>query len=159
MSKPTTFNNVAEAISAANYIQQLLAAEYQWVSNRLSWLFISQSFCISAYVILQTSTAERFAGSSNISILTRGLPVFGVICSVTIGVAVFAAAHVMRSLFAERCRIIHYINENSPLTIPLAGAEGDLREKHWVRWVGSIPHYTLPWVLGLLWFALIFRSK
>ena len=157
MGKPTTFNSLAEAIGAANYVQQLLAAEYQWISNRLSWLFISQSFCISAYMILQTSTGVRFAGTYDISILEKGLPLFGIICSVMVGCAVFAAQRVVRSLTMERSRIVHYINENSPATIPLAGAEGDLRKKHWTHWVGELPHIILPWILGLLWFALIFK--
>jgi hypothetical protein len=157
MSKPVTFNNLAEAIIAANYVQQLLTAEYQWINNRVSWLFISQSFCISAYTILITSSSERFAGGSSIPILKNGLPVFGIICSVMVGGAVFAAQRVVRSLSMERCRIVHYINENSPATIPLAGTEGDLREQHWIPWIGKMPHIILPWVLGLLWLLLIFR--
>ncbi len=157
MTKPVTFNNVAEAISAANYVQQLLNAEYQWISNRVSWLFISQSFCISAYVILQTSTAQRFAGSLDIIVLSRGLPAFGIICCVMVGCAVFAAQRVVRSLSIERQKIVHYINENSPATIPLAGAEGNLRNQRWITLIGGMPHRILPWILGLLWFFLIFR--
>jgi hypothetical protein len=30
MAEPITFNSLAEAIDTANYIQQLLVAEYQW---------------------------------------------------------------------------------------------------------------------------------
>jgi hypothetical protein len=157
MSKPATFNNVAEAISAANYVQQLLTAEYQWISNRVSWLFISQSFCISAYVVLQTSTSQRFTGSMDITVLGRGLPAFGIISCVMVGCAVFAAQRVVRSLTRERQRIVHYINENSPLSIPLTGAEGDLQGQRWTSWVGGMPHRVLPWILGLLWLLLIFR--
>jgi hypothetical protein len=157
VGKPVTFNNLAEAISAANYVQQLLAAEYQWINNRVSWLFISQSFCIMAYTSLITSTNQRFAGSIDISILGRALPAFGIICCVLVGFAVLAAQRVVRSLSMERSRIVHYINENSPATIPLAGAEGDLRNKDWISWIGGMPHRILPWVLGILWFLLIFR--
>jgi hypothetical protein len=157
MSKPAAFNNLAEAIAAANYVQQLLTTEYQWINNRVSWLFISQSFCIMAYTSLITSTGQRYSESMDISVLGRGLPVFGMICSVVVGTAIFAAQRVVRSLTYERQRIVHYINENSPATIPLAGAEGDLRNQRWIPWLGGIPHKILPWVLGLLWLSLIFR--
>jgi hypothetical protein len=157
MSKPVTFNNLAEAVAAANYVQQLLAAEYQWINNRVSWLFISQSFCISAYVVLQTSTGQRFAESMDITVLERGLPAFGMICSVMVGCAIFAAQRVVNSLTMERQRIVHHINENSPVNIPLAGAEGDLRNQRWIPLVGGMPHRILPWILGFFWLALIFR--
>ena len=157
MTKPVTFNNVAEAIAAANYIQQLLTAEFQWIGNRLSWLFVSQSFCIMAYTNLITSTGQRFAGSIDIFVLGRALPAFGIICCVMVGCSIFSAQRVINSLTMERQRIVHYINENSPATIPLAGAEGDLRKKRWIPWIGGMPHRILPWMLGLLWFMLIFR--
>ena len=155
MTKPITFNSLAEAIDAANYVQHLLNAEYQWINNRLSWLFISQSFCIMAYTILATSTAIRFPGPYTISILKLGLPVFGIICCALVGVAIFAATRVARSLANERARLVRYINENSPATIPLVGAEGDLREKLWISCSGELPHLVLPWVLGVLWVFLI----
>jgi hypothetical protein len=47
MGESITFKSLAEAIGTANYVPQLLGAEYQWISNRLSWLLISQSFCIT----------------------------------------------------------------------------------------------------------------
>ena len=44
MTKAIAFNSLAEAIGVAQYVEQLLGAENQWINNRLSWLFISQSF-------------------------------------------------------------------------------------------------------------------
>ena len=154
MAKPTTFNSLAEAIAAANYVEQLLGAEYQWINNRLSWLLISQSFCITAYTILSTSTGVRFVGGNTIAILEAGLPVFGIICCVVVGVAVFAATRVAHSLAKERGRLARYINENSPTAIPLTGSESDLREKKWTYWCGELPHRILPWALGVLWLVL-----
>lgn len=157
MSKPTTFNSLAEAMSTASYIEQLLLAEYQWINNRVSWLFISQSFCITAYTILATSSGVRFAGSRAISVLELGLPLFGIICCVVVGAAVFAATRVAGSLANERRRVVHYINEQSPLTIPLVGAEGDLRDRGWISWTGELPHVILPWVLGVFWLSQFIR--
>lgn len=155
MAKPVTFNNVSEAIDAANYVQQLLGAEYQWINNRVSWLFISQSFCITAYTILATSTGVRFTGRNTISILEVGLPVFGIISCAAVGVAVFAATRVARSLAKERGRLTRYINENSPITIPLVGAESGLRKGSCTYWSGELPHWILPWVLAVLWLLII----
>ena len=155
MAKPVTFNNVSEAIDAANYVQQLLGAEYQWINNRVSWLFISQSFCITAYTILATSTGVRFAGRNTISILEVGLPVFGIISCATVGVAVFAATRVARRLARERVRLTLCMNENSPVTISLVGAESDLRKDGWTYWSGELPHWILPWVLAVLWLLII----
>jgi hypothetical protein len=158
MAKPMSFNSLAEAIGTANYVQQLLSAEYQWINNRLSWLFISQSFCITAYAILSTSTGERF-GHKIIAILNLGLPAFGIICCVLVGVAVLAATQVAHSLGNERARLVRYINENSPTRIPLPGVAGGLIEMRWTYWVGELPHWVLPWVLGALWLLLMIWSR
>jgi hypothetical protein len=155
MSKPTAFSNVLEALSVVNYIEQLISAENQWINNRVSWLFISQSFCISAYTILATSSTERFSGGMTLLVLEFGLPVLGILSSVLVGAAVIAATRVSGRLARERCRIVRYINENSPATIPLAGVEVEARAAGRINRVGSLPHWILPWVLGVLWTLLL----
>jgi hypothetical protein len=159
MSKPMTFNSLADAIGAANYIEQLLGAEYQWINNRLSWLLISQSFCITAYAIISTSTGVRFIGGNTITILIVGLPAFGIICCVFVGIAIFAATRVVHSLQNARSQVVCYINGNSPTTIPLPGVAGDLIEYRWIYWVGELPHLILPWVLGALWLLLMISLR
>jgi hypothetical protein len=154
MSKPATFNNLSDAIGAVNYIQSLLSAEFQWIGNRMSWLFISQSFCLSVYTILVTSTGIRF-DRNIIIILNYGLPAFGILCCSLVGFAAVAASRVARSLSEERARIVKYINENSPATIPLSGFSGDLADKNWTFWGGELPHLLLPWSLVILWFLLM----
>jgi hypothetical protein len=47
---------LSEAIATAAYVEQVLNAEHQRITNRLSWLFVSQSFCITASTILAIST-------------------------------------------------------------------------------------------------------
>jgi len=155
MAKPTTYNSLSEAITATHYVEQLLGAEYQWISNRLSWLFISQSFCITGYVILSTSTGLRFVGDNTIAILKMELPFLGIIFCVFVGVTVLAATPVARIFATAPGRLTGYINENNPLTIPLVGVEGDLREEKWTYWCGELPHRVLPWVLGVFWLMLL----
>lgn len=44
--------DLKDALALAAHIEQLLMAEQQWILNRLSWLFTSQSFLITAFVVL-----------------------------------------------------------------------------------------------------------
>ena len=118
MEKPEKFSTLAEAISAAGYVEQLLGAEHQWITQRLSWLFISQSLCITAYTILSTSAGIRFEAWNN-NVLRFGLPVLGIICCVTVGFAVVAATTVARELANERARLGQQINALSPARIPM----------------------------------------
>ena len=59
LTQPAEFSSLAEAITAAMYVEQILAAENMLIVNRLSWLFLSQSFCISAFVVLETSLGSQ----------------------------------------------------------------------------------------------------
>ena len=47
--------DLKDALALAEYIEQLLMTEQQWILNRLSWLFTSQSFLITAFVVLLSS--------------------------------------------------------------------------------------------------------
>ncbi len=63
--KPTKFEKVEHAFAASTFVEQLLTAEQNWITNRLSWLFVSQSFCITAFVILITSETTRFRAENH----------------------------------------------------------------------------------------------
>jgi hypothetical protein len=39
MAKPTQLEDVSEAVDIAMYVEQVIAAENQWIMNRLKWLF------------------------------------------------------------------------------------------------------------------------
>lgn len=150
------FDNLSEALATAGYVEQLLSAEQQWIANRLSWLFVSQSFCITAYAIVTASSLVN-TGANHVKILKMALPVFGIICCIIVGFGVQAAAAVARKLANERGRLSHYINEHSGTMIPLVGVDRDLRDPdlRWTLWVGALPLW-LPWVLFVLWLVLLF---
>src|SRR5262249_14453135 len=107
---PLRFVSCSEAVAAAAYVEQVLAAEHQWITNRLSWLFVSQSFCITAYTILVTTTAARDGADRLINILRVGLPLLGIVCCFAVGIAVIAAASVASKLANERARLSRHIN-------------------------------------------------
>lgn len=151
MDKPEKFSSLFDAIQSASYLDTLRHAEYQWIQTRLSWLFISQSFCISAFIVLSTALIQGSMASRTISILKLGIPVFGVISCVLVGMAAMAAARVARRLAVERRSALRYISENTPLNMPGAGGECDPSVSGWTYWVGELPHRVLPWILAAIW--------
>jgi hypothetical protein len=156
MEKPANFNSFFEAIQAAGYLDALRHAEFQWIQSRLSWLFISQSFCMTAYVVLSIALSDRAIGSRSFTILKLGLPVFGFVSCVLVGAAVLAAARVARRLTVERQCALRYINENSPLNIPVGGRVGEPAVSGLTDWVGELPHRVLPWILAIVWLLQLF---
>lgn len=151
MAKPATFNSLFDAIQTASYLDTLRHAEYQWIQSRLSWLFISQSFCITAYTVLSIATTERLLQSRSISSLRLGLPIFGIISCVLVGIAVLAAARLARRLATQRHSTLQYINENTPVIFPTAGHGADPAVRGGTYWAGELPHRVLPWILAAFW--------
>jgi len=149
------FSSLVEAISAAAYVEQILAAENMLIVNRLSWLFVSQSFCISAFVVLETAGATQLAGNSHLRALRFGVPILGIICCTLVGLATWAGTFESKRLANERARLVHYINERSPTRIPNLGAVAPLRDYTWTQYSGSLPNRMLPLVLMAFWIATL----
>ena len=150
------FSGLSEAVSVAALIEQLLSSEHQWITNRLSWLFVSQSFCITAYTILSTSATIQLGTNKQITILRIGLPILGIICCAVVGLSVRAAERVGREIANERARLSKHINDICKTKIPLVGVAEGLRNDKWTYYFGSLPEH-LPWVLALFWLILLIR--
>jgi len=150
------FDSFLDALGVAGYVEQLLSTEHQWIASRLSWLFISQSFCISAYIMLSTSNGIRDGAAQQIMILRLALPIIGIICSLTVGISVTAATAVARHLANERARLSQYINARTGTMIPLIGIDKKFRQDslRWTKWGGGLPGW-LPWILTALWLFLL----
>jgi hypothetical protein len=151
MEKPATFNSLFDAIQTASHLDTLRHAEYQWIQSRISWLFISQSFCMTAYTVLSIATTEHPLAPPSITSLRLGLPIFGVVSCSLVGVAVLAAARLARRLAAERRSALQYITENTPVNFPVTGRGGDPAVRGWTYWAGELPHRVLPWILAAFW--------
>jgi len=82
--------DLKDALALAAYIEQLLMTEQQWILNRLSWLFTSQSFLITAFVVLLSSSNH----SSTTHFLRIALPLLGLFCCITVALAIRAAERV-----------------------------------------------------------------
>jgi hypothetical protein len=145
--------DLKDALALAAYIEQLLMAEQQWILNRLSWLFTSQSFLITAFVVL-LSSGNQFPTAH---LLRIALPLLGLFCCVTVALAIRAAERVRKPLEDRRAFLSIHINDiiKSPRLVPLLGSSKSLRNSSWTLHYGSLPHIVLPWAFAILWILLL----
>ena len=145
--------DLKDALALATYIEQLLMAEQQWILNRLSWLFTSQSFLITAFVVLLSSGSH----SPTAHLLRISLPLLGLFCCVTVAIAIRAAERVRKPLGNRRAFLSMHINDivNSPKLVPVLGSSKALRDNPWTLHHGSLPHIVLPWAFAVLWLLLL----
>jgi hypothetical protein len=142
-----------DVLALAAYIEQLLMTEQQWILNRLSWLFTSQSFLLTAFVVLLSSGNHSPAAH----LLRFALPLLGLFCCVTVALAIRAAERVGKPLGNRRAFLSMLINDrvNSPMLIPRLGSSKALRDNPWTLHHGSLPHIILPWAFAMLWLLLL----
>jgi hypothetical protein len=145
--------DLQDALALAAYIEQLLMTEQQWILNRLSWLFTSQSFLLTAFVVLLSSGNHSPAAH----LLRFALPLLGLFCCVTVALAIRAAERVGKPLGNRRAFLSMLINDrvNSPMLIPRLGSSKALRDNPWTLHHGSLPHIVLPWAFAMLWLLLL----
>ena len=142
-----------DVLALAAYIEQLLMTEQQWILNRLSWLFTSQSFLLTAFVVLLSSGNRSPAAH----LLRFALPLLGLFCCVTVALAIRAAERVGKPLGNRRAFLSMLINDRvkSPMLIPRLGSSKALRDNPWTLHHGSLPHIVLPWAFAVLWLLLL----
>ena len=142
-----------DALALAAYIEQLLMAEQQWILNRLSWLFTSQSFLITAFVVLLSSDNH----SPTAHLLRIALPILGLFCCIIVAIAIRAAERVRKPLENRRAFLSMHINDivKNPKLVPALGSSKALRDNPWTLHHGSLPHNVLPWAFAVLWLLLL----
>ena len=145
--------DLRDTLAIAAYIEQLLMAEQQWILNRLSWLFTSQSFLITAFVVLLSSGNH----SPPAHLLRIALPLLGLFCCATVAIAIRAAERMRKPLGNRRAFLSMHINDivKSPMLVPMLGSSKALRDNPWTLNHGSLPHIVLPWAFAVLWLLLL----
>jgi hypothetical protein len=128
--------------------------------NRLQWLFTSQTFLLTAFVVLITRDPEKSQKyiASDFAVL---LPVVGMCFCALVAGAIFAADKELGSLADTRQSLSIVINAHrdfpvSALRIPKVGYHK--RDHPWTRVVGALPHQFLPGILLLLWLFLFLKE-
>jgi hypothetical protein len=106
-NEPIDSIELKDALALAAYIEQLLMTEQQWILNRLSWLFTSQSFLLTAFVVLLSSGNHSPAAH----LLRFALPLLGLFCCITVALAIRAAERVGKPLGNRRAFLSMIIND------------------------------------------------
>jgi len=156
--RPDGIKSLSDAIETASHIEKLLEAERLWIANRSSWLFTSQSFLLVAFVTFLGFGKETITtlGREMFLMLAWGLPIVGLITCLVVGLGIFAAQHEAKRLANEGAKATKTINAFiKPIKIPLLGGAEEHRDDQWAYWLGEFPHMILPWVLTVLWMALL----
>jgi hypothetical protein len=148
------FSSLSDAVSVAAYVEQMLAAENTLIVNRLSWLFLSQSFCISAFVLIEIAFAQKWE-SPNLQALRVAVPALGIICCVVVDLATWAGTFERDRLADQRARLVQYINQHGPAQIPNLGGKSETRDHAWTQHAGSLPNRLLPAVLAAFWIVML----
>jgi hypothetical protein len=148
--------DLKDTLALAAYIEQLLMTEQQWILNRLSWLFTSQSFLLTAFVVLLSSGNH----STTANLLRVALPVLGLFCCITVALAIRAAERVGKPLGNRRAFLSTLINHKvkSPMLVPKIGSSRAFRDNPWTLHHGSLPHVVLPWAFAMLWLLLLIST-
>jgi hypothetical protein len=152
--------DIRDLLAIAEFVEKLVASEQQWIMNRLQWLFTSQSFLLTAYGVLVTRSPE--ASSVEVAkLLVAVLPWIGVCFCTLVGAAIIAAEFVLAPIGDTRQSLTDVINKHPKMprapnaqriNIPRVGS--GRRDRPATRYVGSLPHWCLPWVLAILWLSL-----
>ena len=148
--------SLADALKTAEYIEKLFTTEQNWVTNRLSWLLMSQSFCILAYVTLVRTDLAGAQMPPTAHHLAYGLPVLGLVICLFVGLSVYAANCVVKSLIDQRAALTIFINKQIGVEVPLIGYSNGLRSTQIFStyFFGSLPNW-LPLVLILFWLYIV----
>ena len=166
--KPIDNSELKDVVALAAYIEQLIMSEQQWIMNRLSWLFTSQSFLLTAFVVLLINS-QKSTPSPSVLVLLFGLPLLGLICCGTVGLAIRAAESVVKHLLDQRDLLSISITEKAnsitekakyslrdnkeAKSLAKISKIGFNREQKWTLYRGALPHL-LPWVFAILWSVL-----
>lgn len=149
----------ASAIALAGYIEQMKATEQLWITNRLSWLLVSQSFLLLAFVSLgsvsQYSLQHGVFSDTTLSFLRIGIPTVAIICCAIVELAIFAAGRESGFLADARGKMCLYINGRCNTTLPLIGKT--VRDRKWTLFAGAFAHRLLPVVLGVFWIVALYK--
>jgi hypothetical protein len=147
-------DEVDRLLMAAQYVEQLLNSELQWLSNRISWLFVSQAFCLAAHAVVVT--AQSIPLPLDYKVMVWAMPLFGILSCIFVYGSVLAARAVAYRLADERATLTMRINRLMGTSIPRIGARREAREEalRWTRLAGAAPHHILPLALLLIWLAL-----
>ena len=125
--------------------------EYDLIGHRLSWLLTSNSFLFAAFVVgLNNANRDISSVKNFIGVLTISLPVIGLVSSVLVWLAVFAADSVICKFKRLRDTVE---DEATRYGFEVLG----IKTGAWPHRVGNWPPFFLPPLLAIIWAWLLYR--
>ena len=126
-----------------------IKTEYDLIGHRVSWLLTSSSFLFAAFLVGLNNT-NPLVNKYLIEELTFWLPVTGLVSSLLVWFALFAAASVIRKL--KKLRDIVEDKATSDCNFEVLG----IRIISWQHIVGNLPAFLLPPLLAFIWARLLY---
>jgi hypothetical protein len=149
-------NRWQKVIDLANYVEHLKAAEQHWSTNRMSWLLMSQTFCILAYISL-ISANENTAGFANVRhLLSWLLPLTASLISCATAISIYAAEYVNHRLIDVRVELAELMNELSGMVIKVPRVGAKKRDDN-IRYTLGLGRFVLlvPVLLVIFWLSVL----
>jgi len=139
--------DIAHVIAQQGRYEMAIGKEFSLVADRMTWLVISQSFLMSAFVL----SSATYDAATTMKLVLRAsqvlMPAFGIVVAFLIIVAVKAAHSAAEKLKNSRDALEQTLPEN--LRVSLIG------NTTWESDRGNWPPHVIPYVVLLVWAILL----
>ena len=125
-----------------------IRVEYDLIGHRVSWLLTSNSFLFAAFVVGLNNTS--LSAKCLIETLMFSLPVIGLVSSLLVWFAVFAANSVISKLKELRDTV------ESVATSDYGFEALGIKVIDWPHRIGNWPPFILPPLLAIIWACLLY---
>lgn len=140
--KGQTADAISQVLTQLTRVGFAIDKELTLISERMSWLVISESFIFSAYTVAMANMEK----SRTLGLLAWGMPVVGLLLALLVYPALLAADNAARRLKKVRQQFEQKLPEDLQLNLLATD-----REYFW----GSIPAFVIPVMLILVWALII----
>jgi hypothetical protein len=137
-----TADEISQLLTQLTRIGFAIDKELTLISERMSWLVISESFIFSAFTVA-VANQERVV---ILGLLAWIMPLVGFLQALFVYPALLAAARTAKRLKQERGQFELKLPEDLRLNLRASAREQVL---------GDVPTYVIPVMLGLVWTAII----
>jgi hypothetical protein len=134
---------VSNALAQIARLTEGVKTEFDLIAGRMTWLVVSESFIFSAFAaVLSTYRPDHHHALVLLYVLWV-MPLTGMLLAAAVYVAILAADIALRSLKAQRDRMIEHLPRE--LRIDLISTQSR------IQWWGNVPTHIIPPVFILIW--------
>ncbi len=141
--EPFDSGDIPHALAQIARLHEGVKSEFDLIAGRMSWLVISESFIVSAFVTAISNYRLDHTSAIGLLYLIRVTPLVGMLLASFVYVAILAAHRAIATLKRQREQMI--ANLPSRLRIDLISTGSS------EQWWGNLPTYVIPPILFLVW--------